>query len=65
MLSTKKTKKETKDHKTVLKDAHLWRMRHVKVVRDLVRLHHKNHLQVKILPYIFKENFRYIAELSP
>ena len=54
MLSTKKTKKETKDHKKVLKETHLWRMRHVKVVRDLVRLHHKNHLQVKILRYILK-----------
>lgn len=45
MLSTKKSKKETKDHRTLLRESHLWRMQHTKVVRDLVRLHHKNHLQ--------------------
>lgn len=45
MLSTKKTKKETRDLKALLNDSHRWRMQHTKVVRDLVRLHHKNHLQ--------------------
>lgn len=47
MLSTKKTRKENKDPKTLLSESHLWRMKHTKVVRDLVRLHHKNHLQVQ------------------
>lgn len=53
MLSTKKTKKETRDLKALLNDSHRWRMQHTKVVRDLVRLHHKNHLQVRTNPFLF------------
>ncbi|KAJ7361860.1 WD repeat and FYVE domain-containing protein 3 [Desmophyllum pertusum] len=45
MLSSKRSKKENKDPSTLLSESHLWQMRHTKVVRDLVRLHHKNHLQ--------------------
>ena len=47
MLSSKKSKKENQDPKALLTESHLWRMRHSKVVRDLVLLHHKNHLQVQ------------------
>ena len=54
MLSTKKTRKENKDPKTLLSESHLWRMKHTKVVRDLVRLHHKNHLQVQ-RGFLFKK----------
>lgn len=47
MLSSKKTKKENQDPKALLTESHLWRMRHTKVVQDLVQIHHKNHLQVQ------------------
>ena len=47
MLSSKKSKKENQDPKALLTESHLWRMRHTKVVLDLVQLHHKNHLQVQ------------------
>ncbi|XP_078381850.1 WD repeat and FYVE domain-containing protein 3-like isoform X3 [Oculina patagonica] len=45
MLSRKTSRKENKDPRMLLSESHLWRMKHTKVVRDLVRLHHKNHLQ--------------------
>ncbi|XP_048589940.1 WD repeat and FYVE domain-containing protein 3-like [Nematostella vectensis] len=45
LTTMKKTKKESRDLEALSKEAFLWIPKHIKVVRDLVRLHYKNHQQ--------------------
>ena len=40
------SKKEKQVQQSVIKESNLWTLKHITVVRDLVRVQHKNHLQV-------------------